>query len=185
MRAARGEYEASIKTLNSALEIALARRERAAEAGAGAGADQLDAMDRALAEVRCYLGQVLTLVALQPPAAGTAASDRTQIQYLDQTVNHLRQAAASDGSNPATQFYLGLALRTRIERHAREQLEELERAWRQYLDADAPLGHRAEVQEFLERRSTGGGWSTASPETVVGSGSGRLTDPYDASPPRP
>ncbi|MFZ1630893.1 MAG: hypothetical protein WAV70_18445, partial [Anaerolineae bacterium] len=99
---------------------------------------------------------------------------------LDRAVSELREAVKGGYDDAAPYYYLGLAIRTRIER---EQLVEAEKAWRTYLDKGASLGHRDEVQAFLESRrtigtGTGSGWDPAStPWTSTGDSGTQSSDP--------
>ncbi len=67
-------------------------------------------------------------------------------------VSELREAIEQEepgNANVATRYYLGRALRAFVEQ---DILVEAEGAYRDYLAGGAPLGHEAEVQEFLEHR---------------------------------
>jgi tetratricopeptide (TPR) repeat protein len=125
-------------------------------------------------EARYHLGRVLTLTA-QPtaPSAAPMGYGAPNTGDLDRAVSQLRDATLGDPKNAAAHYYLGLAIRTRVEQ---EQLVEAERAWKEYLDLGAPQGHKEEVGEFLESRrafglGTGPGWATG-PSTVGGTGPG-------------
>jgi uncharacterized caspase-like protein len=125
-------------------------------------------------EARYYLGRVLTQ-ATQTATPSTATVDygAPRTGDLDRAVSQLRDATLGDPTNAAAHYYLGLAIRTRVEQ---EQLVEAERAWRTYLDMGAPQGHKVEVREFLESRrayslGTGSGWATG-PSTGGGTGRG-------------
>jgi hypothetical protein len=65
---------------------------------------------------------------------------------LDRAVSELRRAKQHDPDIVPAYYYLGQAIRARIEREA---LVEAEQALKNYLDKGAPLGHREEVQQFL------------------------------------
>lgn len=117
-----------------------------------------------LYEARYHLGRVLTLLALAPASSSRPPGNSEQrAGDLDRAASELRAATKGDPDNAAAHYFLGLAIRTRVEQ---EQLVEAERAWQTYLDLGAPLGHKDQVQEFIEARhsfglGTGSGWSAA------------------------
>lgn len=82
---------------------------------------------------------------------GRALLERGKEADLNEAVSHLDAAVKTERAHPAAHYYLGKAIRQRIER---QQLGEIEAAWKAYLDAGAPLGNRAEVSTFLTDRRT-------------------------------
>lgn len=135
----------------------------------------------AYCEARYHLGRILCESALSPYVESRAVpKGRASTGDLDRAVSELREAVKGGYDDAAPYYYLGLAIRTRIER---EQLVEAEKAWRTYLDKGASLGHRDEVQAFLESRrtigtGTGSGWDPAStPWTSTGDSGTQSSDP--------
>ncbi len=97
----------------------------------------VDALNRAVveskgthAEARYHLGRVLL-------AAG---------KDLGRAQSELEAAALAEPDDPAIQFHLGAAIRAFFEK---ESLAKARAAWKKYLDAGAPLGHREEVEAFV------------------------------------
>ncbi|NJN85835.1 MAG: tetratricopeptide repeat protein [Leptolyngbyaceae cyanobacterium SL_7_1] len=64
-------------------------------------------------------------------------------------VSELRLATQQNPDNSAAHYYLGKALQALVEQ---EILTEAEQAFQTYLNAGAPLGQQAEVQEFFRSR---------------------------------
>lgn len=125
-------------------------------------------------EARYHLGRVLTLSAATPaPPAASMGYGEARTGDLDRAVSYLRDATQGAPDNAAAYYYLGLAIRTRVEQ---EQLVEVEQAWNKYLALGAPLGQRDEVNGFLKslRSSglgTGAGFATG-PMISGGTGAG-------------
>ena len=123
-------------------------------------------------QARYHLGRVLTLSAALPtPSAPPVGYGEARPGDLDRAVSQLRDATLGAPDNAAAFYYLGLAIRTRVEQ---EQLVEVEQAWHKYLALGAPLGQRDEVRGFLKslRSSglgTGAGFATG---PMIGGGTG-------------
>lgn len=104
----------------------------------------IEALQRALddggledPDVRGYLGRALV----------------EQGDDLDGAVSHLQEAIRlSSPEAPAhMEYYYGRALRERMENRRRDDLVRLEKAWRNYLNRGAQLGHRSEIEVFLAK----------------------------------
>ena len=72
------------------------------------------------------------------------------LEDLTDAVAALRSAHRRSPGDPRICLYLALAMRKLIEQ---ENLTEIERLFRCYLDAGAPLGHIYEVRSFLDKRT--------------------------------
>lgn len=68
---------------------------------------------------------------------------------LTRAISELRKATEGDPDNIRAYYYLGQAIRLLVER---ETLAKAEEALRKYLTHGAPLGHKEEVEEFLNSR---------------------------------
>ena len=113
-------------------------------------------------QARYHLGRVLTLSAALPtPSAPPVGYGEARPGDLDRAVSELRHAIKGAPDNAAAYYYLGLAIRTRVEQ---EQLVEVEQAWNRYLALGAPHGQRDAVRDFLaslrsSRLGTGSGFA--------------------------
>jgi len=68
---------------------------------------------------------------------------------LGRAVGKLNRATEEEPDNIPAYYFLGQAIRALVER---ETLVKAEEALKKYLKEGAPLGHEAEVQNFLEKR---------------------------------
>jgi len=152
--AAQNDYGKSI----AALEQAIEQKE--------AGSPEL------CHQARYHLGRVLTLSAALPAQPiGPVGYGVARTGDLDRAVSQLRDATQGAPDNAAAYYYLGLAIRTRVEQ---EQLVEVEQAWHKYLALGAPLGRRDEVRGFLaslrsSELGTGAGFAAG---PLLGGGTG-------------
>lgn len=120
------EPENSIVALESALTQIVEQQFKAT--------DQLKAEQNS-ADVHYWLGRVLYETSCDPARA----------------VSELRLAIQHNPANAAAHYYLGQALRSLMNQ---ELMTEAERAFDIYLQFGAPLGHRKELQAFLEKNVT-------------------------------
>ena len=70
---------------------------------------------------------------------------------FDAAVSSLHRAVATAPNKPEAHYYLGAAIRARVERQS-EELGRAEEAFARYLELGAPLGHARDIETFLAQR---------------------------------
>jgi hypothetical protein len=70
---------------------------------------------------------------------------------FDAAVSSLHKAVRATPDRPEAHYYLGAAIRSRVEREA-EELDRAVEAFNRYLTLGAPLGHTEEIEAFLSHR---------------------------------
>jgi tetratricopeptide (TPR) repeat protein len=120
------------------VDIAVARAMCGERAAAAAALNRAIAAapDDPHAEAHYHLGRVLF-------ENGTDLS-RAQVE--------LGLAVKADPDDPAIKYYLGAAIRGFLEGESVHISRRAQQMWQDYLDAGAPLGHRAEVEAYLGSR---------------------------------
>lgn len=95
-------------------------------------------------DVHYPLGRLLLELKQQENQAAAKPEEKISWTVI---VNHLRAAIAHDSTNINVYYFLGKALQGLIKT---ESLKNAEEAYKLYLDAGAPIGFRAEAEEFVQ-----------------------------------
>jgi tetratricopeptide (TPR) repeat protein len=109
------------------------------------------------------LGEYAQSIEALETARKLAALDDPDIDYetgrvlfesehdFDAAVSSLHRAVAAAPHKPEAHYYLGAAIRARVERQS-EELGRAEEAFARYLELGAPLGHARDIETFLAQR---------------------------------